>query len=102
MANLLRCLTCGKILTSEEVLSHNSCNVEIKKWKNILASDIFTMKNDVGEKCALIYGLDGICYRVTKKKPDLIPITYPTEHPTIFDKNKNRHRLDRTIKQHLY
>lgn len=74
--NLLKCKTCGKILTSEEVQNHNFCNVEIKNWKTIYASYFTTLTNDEGENCVMVTGLDGVSYRIIEKKPNLMPFDF--------------------------
>lgn len=81
--NLLKCTTCNKILTSEEVKNHNFCNVEINDWKTIYASNITTLKNDEGENCALVEGLNGTSYRIIEKLPNFVnfdPIDF-TQQP---------------------
>ena len=91
--NLLKCLTCGKLLTSEESTSHTFCDVETNKSTDILASKILTMKNNVGENCTLIYGLDGICYRITEKLPNLLP-TELTPHKINRQATVRRNNLE--------
>ena len=69
------------------------------RYKTINASDYFTTKTDEGEDCILVNTLEGLALRIVKKEPNIIPLTdglsCDPEHPTTFDKEKNRHRLDR-------
>ena len=101
--NLLRCKTCKKIITSEEVKNHNYCNVEIKNYKTIYASHLATLTNDDGEKCALVEGLDGVSYRIIEKRPNLVEYTpeLNADQPT-GNTDKSNLRCNSTIKQYSY
>ena len=101
--NLLRCLTCKKILTSEEVKDHNVCNVTAKNWKTINVSYLTTLKNDEGENCAMFTGLDGTNYRVIEKRPNLVEY-----HPDLNanqptgNRENNYRGGNSTLKQYSY
>lgn len=95
--NLLRCLTCNKILTSEEVKNHNFCDIAIKNHRTLFASCLATFTNNNDENCVMFMGLDGISYDVIEKKPDLVEYTPDLNaDPPQGNTNKNNLRGNRT------
>ncbi len=92
--NLVKCNTCKKILTSEEIKNHGFCDVVIKNQKTLFASCLATFTNKKGENCVMFTDLDGISYEVIEKKPDLVPYE-PTYQPT-GNKENNYRRGNKT------
>lgn len=73
MSNLLKCLTCGKTVTSEESDTH-SCKPLIKRHRVIQAASYFTTKDDNGITNLVIDGFDNIGYVFEIKEPRLVPL----------------------------
>lgn len=75
--NLLKCLTCNQILTSEEAKSHTSyCNIKSTNWITVNAESIFHHTNDEGEKCVMVKLFDGTDYTFIEKRPNLVPFEF--------------------------
>ncbi|AJM93353.1 hypothetical protein NPIRD3C_2143 [Nitrosopumilus piranensis] len=56
------------------------CNPKLKKFKTVFASSFFTSKNDDGEPCVVIDGLDNVGYAFVKKDPKLMPVELPCDN----------------------
>ena len=78
--NLVKCNTCKKVLTSEEIRDHDFCDIVIKSQKTILVSCLATFTNKKGENCVMFTDLDGVSYDVIEKRPELIPYD-PSDQP---------------------
>lgn len=96
MANLFKCFTCGMQVTSEEAKSHE-CEPMITKYVTIEASSFFVTKDEKGQDCLCIDGLNGTGYNFIKKKPNLVPLpdresSDMTHHPNLnTEKNNGKH-----------
>ena len=76
------------------------CYVNQTKSKQILASHISTLKNDLDENCILITGLDDTTYTIIEKKPELVPFE-PLDQPT-SNRDNNYRGGNSTLKQYSY
>ena len=86
--NLVKCNTCKKILTSEEIKNHDFCDIVIKNQKSLFVSCLATFTNKKGENCVMFTDLDGVSYEVIEKKPELVPYE-PADQPTGNTSNSN-------------
>lgn len=87
MTNLFRCITCSKIIMSEEANGH-SCETTINRYKTIEAISYFTVKNEKNEECIVIDALNGTGYTFVIKEPKLIPFSEVLSCDLIESKNK--------------
>ncbi len=99
MSNIILCQRCAKTIISDELETHE-CSPETIGVQEIGLD--YWFKGDIdenGDEVLIAKGLNGILYNLVlcKHNPP-----HPNTHPTVFDKEKNRRRFDRTTKQQVY
>ncbi|MGH2613016.1 MAG: hypothetical protein ACRDFB_08225 [Rhabdochlamydiaceae bacterium] len=91
--NTIKCERCNKDFISEEFDNHH-CMLQLIDVQEIGINSIFKGNfQENGDDVWIVQGLNGIMYRLVQCSHNP---PHPNTYPTVFDKNKNRRRLDRT------